>query len=398
MENDIVLMQEGKRASKPAGFSLRECWADALDFDPTSARGQAAAYMYRYVMDGVRIMLKFEEWDHMPARVEVIRRRIARARSYGCDIHLCIDWFKVATGPGSYHKGMWKPSTNTMIDMVAEMLDEFEPDIVEVCNEPYYVKGGKYTAKQYVNDVTAYVLACEEVNFKGKVLASGTRQEVGWKIEDGWEWHAKRWERGMLEGKHTLVLHELKTPAQVRSALIDGFHNGKAVGYQWPVYESEYSGVGRSYSTDSVAGAEMTMAGYHAARDKRFPLAYLTMGGGWDGYGDPSPSGWRMQTDLINKHGELSLSAKMLAAAENAPPFVLDPPDIEPPPPPPPGGGGGWHSIVTDNAHLKFTNPMAKAALAVINSGDNHFPVSEVALGPSELAALQRQLTRIVGG
>ena len=122
MENDIVLMQEGKRASKPAGFSLRECWADALDFDPTSARGQAAAYMYRYVMDGVRIMLKFEEWDHMPARVEVIRRRIARARSYGCDIHLCIDWFKVATGPGSYHKGMWKPSTNTMIDMVAEML------------------------------------------------------------------------------------------------------------------------------------------------------------------------------------------------------------------------------------------------------------------------------------
>ena len=326
--------EEGKRATKPAGFSLRECWGGALDFDPSSPRGQAAAYMYKYVFDGVRIMIKFEEWATMPQAVSVIRHRIERARLYGMDIHLVIDWFKVATGPGSYHKGMWKPSRHEMTRMVAGMIDEFDPDIVEVCNEPYYVKGGKYTAKQYVKDVTDYVTAAEDANFKGKILASGPRQEVGWKIKDGWEWHAKRWERGMLEGKHTLVLHNLKYPAEVATALTENFHNGKAIGYQWPVYESEYSGVGRTYSTDTIKGADMTMAGYYAAVNKRFPLCYLTMGGNWDGFGNPSPSGWGMQTDLINKHGKLSKTAKALAEAEGAPPFEPNGGNGGPPPDP----------------------------------------------------------------
>lgn len=67
-------------------------------------------------------------------------------------------------------------------------------------------------------------------------------------------------------------------------------------------------------------------------------------------------------------------------------------------PPLPPSGKPGWHSIETDNAHLKFTNSMAAASLSIINRGGNHFPVSEVALPPGELAALQRELLKIVGG
>ena len=66
-------------------------------------------------------------------------------------------------------------------------------------------------------------------------------------------------------------------------------------------------------------------------------------------------------------------------------------------PPPPPPNGGGWYSIHADS-YLKFTNATAAAALATINGGSNHFEVSQVALGPTELAAVQRELTKIVGG
>lgn len=66
------------------------------------------------------------------------------------------------------------------------------------------------------------------------------------------------------------------------------------------------------------------------------------------------------------------------------------------PPPPPPPNGGGWHTIHADS-YLKFTDSAAAAALATINGGSNHFEVSQVACEPSELAKVQRELTKIVG-
>ena len=135
----------------------------------------------------------------------------------------------------------------------------------------------------------------------------------------------------MFEGKHSLVLHNIKDPDAVYEELIDSFYQGKAVGYQWPVFESEFSGVGKVANTNSSLGAELTMAGYHAAKDKKFPLCYLTMGGEHAGFGNPDAGAWGMHTDLINRDGKLSLSALALAEAEEAPEFEFE----EAPPPPP---------------------------------------------------------------
>lgn len=388
----------GTRAKKPAGFSIWEGWGDALDLEPKSYPGQAARYMYEEVIDGVRLMVKFKWLAQEPNKVENILKRAERARRYGCKVHLVIDWFEEATGPGTYHKRMWKPPTTKMQGLVMEAIRIFDPEIIEVCNEPYYVKGGKYSAADYVPDVTNFVIAAERANYRGKILASGSRESVGWKIVDGWEWHAKRWERGMLEGKHSLVLHQLTDPNDVYDELTQYFHQGKAIGYQWPVYESEFSGVGTETHINSSLGAELTMAGYFAAKHKKFPICYLTMGGYNKDFGKSrDDGGWGMHTDLINDSGLISEAGLSMASEEGAPPFVLiKNGNGEPPPPPPPNGGPGWHTISGVKGDLKFTTTMAQAALGAINSGGNHFPVSQVACMPQELAYVKAELERIL--
>lgn len=326
------------RAKKPAGFSLWECWGDALDLDPKSHAGQAARYMYEEVFDGVRIMMKFKWFMEKTKELQIMNRRIARARSYGLKLHLCADWFEAADGPKSYHRRMWKPDHATMQDEVMRMCKQYEPDILEVCNEPYHLAGkrvGAYPEEEYVKDVNSFVRGARAANYKGKILASGTRPEVGWKIKNGWEWHAERWEKGMLEGKHTLVLHDVLAPWAIRDTLIGKFHQGKAIGYQWPVYESEFSPVGRHTHINTPRGAQLALAGVKAAMEKQFPLCFLTMGGYNEDFGrSKADGGWGMRTDLINSKGQLSEAAKEIAQLLGAPEFRLQD-DTGPPPPPP---------------------------------------------------------------
>jgi hypothetical protein len=309
--------------------------------------------MYEEVFDGVRIMMKFKWFMEKPKEFEVMNRRIARARSYGLKLHLCADWFEAASGPNSYHKGMWKPDHATMQDEIMRMCKQYQPDILEVCNEPYHLAGkkvGAYPEEEYVKDVTTFVRGARAANYKGEILASGTRPDVGWSIKKGWEWHADRWERGMLEGKHTLVLHGAVTPEMVRDELIGKFHEGRAIGYQWPIYESEFSPVGRHTHIDTPQGAKLALAGVKAAMEKQFPLCFLTMGGYNENFGrSKADGGWGMHSDLINSKGQLSEAAKEIAKLLGAPTFHLQDDTGPPPPPPddntdpvdPPDDGGG---------------------------------------------------------
>ena len=74
-----------------------------------------------------------------------------------------------------------------------------------------------------------------------------------------------------------------------------------------------------------------------------------------------------------------------------------DTPPPPPPPPPPPNGGSGWHTI-SACVDLKFTDMMAEAALAAIQGGSNHFPVSEAAAMPIVLDKIEQELVKITGG
>jgi hypothetical protein len=341
------------RAKKPAGFSLWECWGDALDLDPESPPGQAARYMYKEVFDGVRLMMKFKWFMNGGEQLAKMMHRIERARYYGLKIHLVADWFDESTGPNTYHAKMWKPDHKTMQKEVEKMCRVFKPAILEVCNEPYHIHGkrvGHYPEGEYVKDVSAFVRGARKAKFQGKILASGTRKEVGWKITKGWEWHAERWEKGMLEGKHSLVLHEAMDEEDIIEGLTGKFYEGKAIGYQWPIYESEFSPVARHTHIDTHHGAKLAVAGVKAAMEKQFPLCFLTMGGYNDDFGrSKADGGWGMHTDLINNRGELSKAARAIAEEMGAPEFVLQD-DTDPPPPPPdddtdpidpPDDGGG---------------------------------------------------------
>jgi hypothetical protein len=302
----------GTRAKKPAGFSLWECWGEALDLDPKSPAGQAAAHMYKHVFDGVRLMIKFQEFYNKGPMRKQIDDRVRRAREYDLKVLLVIDWFNVATGPKDYHKSIHIPVSKDLPRLVSQIITYYKPDMVEVCNEPNYHKGHKTNAKEYSDRVSLFVEGAARAGFKGPMLCTGTRKDLGWSVKDGWEWHATRHPGGMLEGKHSLVLHELETPEQVRDGLIGDIPNGKAVGYQWPLFESEFSGVGRRWDTDSVHGAQMTMAGYQACKDKSMPLCYLTMGGWNNDFDDTTTGPWRMRTGLIDVKGRLSTSALAL--------------------------------------------------------------------------------------
>ena len=153
------------------GFKIYEVWADALLLPPESAAWEAALHMYVHCFDGVRIMSKFEEFEKHPDRYQ--RNTIEKARvakNLNLEVMLCLDWHNTAGSASGYHEYRYIP--NNLKTQVAAIIRDVKPDIVQVANEPYYIKKGKrLNLAEYAYYVYEYVKGMKAAGFKGLMVA-----------------------------------------------------------------------------------------------------------------------------------------------------------------------------------------------------------------------------------
>jgi len=290
------------RPKNPAGFEIYECWGEFLD-----TQNRMALALFEDCFDGVRIMAKFDEYFNQPQTFAKWVRRAEIAKQMGKKIHLCIDWHNTATGPNDYHDYVQRPTLNKLAKAVGAIIKEFpNASIVEVANEPYYVQNAqqRITIKEYHPLVLAYIDGCSIGNHKGILLASqsskGKWNKPGNKVEDGWEWSDTRWQPGMWEGLHTAVLHTHTTPNDLIAALTDHWYQGKAIGYQHEIYESELAPTGKLLKTNTTAGAQMYSAVLNMARQERLPICFLTIDGRSPNFG--ASGNWPGAMGLVNAY------------------------------------------------------------------------------------------------
>lgn len=310
----IHLRQENSgvpRATRPAGFSVSECWGGFLPKDVDHAD-----HMFGLI-DAVRIMIKFDEWQNNPQMVARMIATAQKARSLGKKVHLCIDIFNTATGPDDYHSHTLIPSMHKMAGMIRDIIEAF-PTLwkVEVFNEPYHCKNHsqRITILKYVEYVKKFVEGLSMTTFSGKLVASQTSKEFWtWrhpenKIENGWEWVTDTvWHRGNLEGKHSAVLHTETTSAGLIDKISGTWHQDKAIGWRHPIDETECSPVGKHISTNSHHGKVMTRAILDFMKVSKCPITILTWGAKYDGFGHPD---WPGEMHYVNKHGVFAEGAQ----------------------------------------------------------------------------------------
>lgn len=379
------------------GFMIYEVWADALLLPKDSPAWGAAQHLYLNVFDGVRIMSKFEEYEKHPDRYQRYTIDKARqARVLGLEVMLCLDWHNTAGSQSGYHAYRYIP--DNLSTQVAAIIRDVKPDIVQVANEPYHMKGNQKDLRtnEYANYVYQYVKGMRAAGFEGLLVCEQSRDDRG-DLHDAWEWHVD-WDY-CANGKHRYprVLHEFKTAEAVLAELNGNpwASRNRPVGYKWPIFQDEFSSCGRGIHVNSKEGAKAMRLSLEFFKRKKVPFAWLIMGGGTPDFGGGS---WRMHTDLINNRGEVSLAGQEMLKFLGKPQYDGDPVDPPPPPPPPPPNGGGWHSIETRRSVLKFNTATAQLALDEINAGNNHITITQVALYPEELAQVKRDLERILGG
>jgi hypothetical protein len=217
-ENEAQLAREQGEELSTYGFELWECWGDWLDYDNMTF-SNAADWYAQNVLDGVRLMVKFDWWndpDH-PMNGKMLMR-VNNARALGLKIHLVIDWWNVADGPGTYHQRAVWPTNGTIAENVHEMLDFFgDPHILEVCNEPYHSANQPrwLSTAQYAEYVDEYVAGMAD--YGSDAILCATQTEDGNDVPSGWEWHVN-WDR-CIEGRHTAVLHNYRTYQAMYDAL-----------------------------------------------------------------------------------------------------------------------------------------------------------------------------------
>jgi hypothetical protein len=300
-------MSEIPRAKQPYGFQVWEVWADALGWEP-SAKRDVAFWLYRNAIHGARIMVKFEDFMEQGDWYAEILRRHEVARSLGLKTMLCIDWFNRAEARGGYHSSVVRPPD--VPAAVNSILRDFRPDMVEVCNEPYYAKRAvdRITIKEYRDFVRQYADGADRASFGGEFVASQSNKKF-WKkhndhVADGWEWSVW-WPHGMVEGKHSAVLHDYTTLEQLIQGVGGGWHNGKPIGYKHPIFETETSICGRRVKDFAQQAYHMAKGFTDWARSVKLPYAYLIMGGGPGNAG-----GWGLYTRLIDEHANLTKAAE----------------------------------------------------------------------------------------
>ena len=191
------------------GFQIWEVWGDALLLPKDSAAWGACKHLYKHCIHGVRIMAKFEEYVNNGERFEELTLgKVMVARELGLKVMLCIDWHNVTHDSAGYHTSRWFPKD--IPKCVEAMVELIGPDVVQVANEPYYLKKGKdLTTAQYADYVYQYVEGLKKARWQGLLVAEQTR--AGEQVAKGWEWHVE-WDY-CAEGKHRLprVLHDWTT-------------------------------------------------------------------------------------------------------------------------------------------------------------------------------------------
>ena len=296
-------MSDIPRARHPYGFEFWETWADALGWEPSPKRDKAF-WLYKNLIQGVRIMVKFEDFIEQGDWYAEILRRHEIAKSLGLRTMLCIDWFNRADARGGYHAYTVLPHDIALA--VNSILRDFQPDIMEVCNEPYYAKrnSDKITIAEYAERVASYVDGADRARFRGEIIASQSHKNW-WKkhgdlVEDGWEWHVW-WPHGMIEGRHSAILHTCTTTEQLIYKVLEaGWHEGKPIGWRHPIFESELSITGTRIKDFEPHAKNMAKSFTLWSKSKHLPYAYLIMGGD-EGGGD-----WGMYTRLLDQNGEFT--------------------------------------------------------------------------------------------
>ncbi len=315
-------MSEIPRAKNPYGFEFCETWADALGWE-SSARRDMAFWLYRNVIKRARMMVKFEDYMEQGDWYAEILRRHEIAKSLGLKTMLVIDWFNRADSRGGYHSSVIRPPD--VPKAVNSILRDFRPDMVEVCNEPYYAKHqvDKVTIKEYKEFVRQYVDGADRAGFNGEFVASQSNKKFFKQpqddVHDGWEWEIW-WPHGMVEGKHSAILHDCTTLEQLIHRVGGTWHNGKAVGWRHPIFETETSIMGKRVKDFEQAGYNLANGFTRWAQSKKLPFAYLIMGG------DAGGGEWGMYTRLIDGQGNLTLAAMGVLDAMN-----IDYDDPDPP-------------------------------------------------------------------
>jgi hypothetical protein len=298
-------MSDIPRAKNPYGFELWETWANALGWE-SSKRKDTAFWLYRNAIHGVRMMVKFTDYINQDDMYVELLRRHAIAKSLGLKTLLVIDWFNRATNRQTYHRNTIFPPD--IPKAVRDIVRDFEPDKVEVCNEPYYCKNKSQRVgiAEYRDKVGEYLEGLDRARFLGEVFAHQSGSEFkkypNESPYDGWE-HEHWWPHGMVEGKHSAILHRHATLEQLIQAVGGSWHNGKAVGWKHPIFETELSVNGNVTKDYDIQGFNMNSAFVKWAKSKKLPFAYLIMGG------DSGGGEWGMWTRLVDEHGDITQGA-----------------------------------------------------------------------------------------
>jgi len=300
---------------QPLGHRLIEGgWAGALLLD--GAARESADNLYQNLLEGCRIMAKPWEYKHRPQRyASHTMARVRRARDLGVKIQLSIDIHNSADNQGGYHDKREIP--NNLKGVVKAIIQEIDPDELEVINEPYYCKSAgpgnlpkKLRMEDYLHFFNVYADAARQANWHGLICAWQDNTDLPGNFRAGsWIWHGE-WD-DCAEVRHDFVLDQRsEDPDIFEQQIKDAMDNPRrfAVGWRWPIYQNEHSSLGRQVHINSSLGARMCQASWNAYSAERCPWGFLTVGGS-PGFGGGS---WGMHTDLIDDRGEYSLGCKAL--------------------------------------------------------------------------------------
>jgi hypothetical protein len=232
-------------------------WGESLDLDRSTPGGAATEWLCRNVIDFMRLMVKFEEFDKHPEEYDFSVEQFALARELGVQTVLVTDIFNRAKSKSEYHRYVYLPTD--MRASVGRMIADTQPDMIQVCNEPW--SGYRnLTHREYRDFVHAHVLAAKDEGWTGLIVAEQPRSEYPGKVGESWVWSVSpehgtepdfHWEN-CAEGTHkwderdadgslvkswSSMVHEIPSAARLRDIVSSMLflHKYRPVGWHWPV-------------------------------------------------------------------------------------------------------------------------------------------------------------------
>ena len=327
-------------------YGIGECWGDFLKIinsegEPRLLRDRLEELAVN-VLGHVRIMVKFE--DVSLKGPQIIRSEIddmvQTAQELGLYVNICTDWHNKAGGPGSYHQSLDEKVLNNyslMQDLVEAILEELQPDMLQVCNEPFYRKKSlpPLTEDLYAEYVEAHVRALKSNGDRSILLIADSPYSTPTRDPfKSWVFRTHKanplelsktvtWDK-CAESLHVYYVGDWEKPSAITSTMVHSLPDAKSLsftmhscfwlrdrdncGVMFPVFHDEVSPVGKVNHINSPTGYAMTKVMLDIFTEKNIPCTWLSLGGTNPWWGqEPGTSGWGLNTDMINSKGELSL-------------------------------------------------------------------------------------------